>query len=151
MRNKESLVALNSLFIRINKERKRITQQYAEPLGLTMSQVMVLQAANDHPGSIQKELSCETGIATTVLVGILTKMETAGLLYRQSCADNRRIYQIYVTEKGKHYIEKIDQVTVSVMSEMMGGFSEEEMGVLYGFLQRIHGNCLTSPRNAGEE
>ena len=71
MRNKESLVALNSLFIRINKERKRITQQYAEPLGLTMSQVMVLQAANDHPGSIQKELSCETGIATTVLVGIL--------------------------------------------------------------------------------
>ena len=151
MQNEERLIEINALLIKINKERKRITRMCAEPLGLTMSQVMVLKAANDHPGSIQKELSCETGIATTVLVGILTKMENAGLLCRRTCADNRRIYQIFLTEKGMQYIGEIDRITVSAMQEITRGFSEEELALLGRLLLRIHDNCVASPRNTGEK
>ena len=83
------------------------------------------------------ELSRQTGLATTTLTSMLDRMETAGLVYRDRGAKDRRKIRIYLTEKAKGLEEDYNAVSEELSRIYYKGFSNQEIEQLESYLERI--------------
>ena len=83
------------------------------------------------------ELSRKTGLAMTTLTGMLDRMETAGLIYRDRGDKDRRKILIFLTDEAKRLEPEYNAVTEEISSIYYKGFSEAEIRELESYLSRI--------------
>ncbi|MBK9254371.1 MAG: MarR family transcriptional regulator [Saprospiraceae bacterium] len=90
------------------------------------------QASN--PGKI-KEVMLDKGADLTRL---LDKLEKFGWIVRESCPENRRMMNIYVSEAGLVVINDIDE-ELSALAENLKSLEEEEYGQISDLLDKMRG------------
>ena len=76
--------------------------------GLTPGQPKVLDYLRHHDGTVQKEIAANCHIEPASLTTILNGMEAKGLIQRRLCPDNHRFYNVYLTELGLTYVERLE-------------------------------------------
>ena len=83
------------------------------------------------------ELSRKTGLAMTTLTGMLDRMDTAGLIYRDRGDKDRRKILIFLTDEAKRLEPEYNAVTEEISSIYYKGFSEAEIRELESYLSCI--------------
>lgn len=80
------------------------------PSGYSMSAVMTLAAIYDSKKKQPRptDIAAYCGISSAAVTGILDRLEKEGLVQRIMSADDRRSFQIYLTEKGTRFCKSID-------------------------------------------
>ncbi|MFD1465027.1 MarR family winged helix-turn-helix transcriptional regulator [Lapidilactobacillus mulanensis] len=68
--------------------------------GLTRLQAMTLKKVYQNPGVSMSQLSTSTGIARAQLTRLISKLEESDLVQRQHNDTNRRMVNVYGTDKG---------------------------------------------------
>ena len=77
------------------------------PHGLPTGSLTVLALIAANPGSSQSALAKRAGLNKSALVGIVESLEQRGLVERDRVADDRRRYQVSVTDSGRQAIEAL--------------------------------------------
>lgn len=107
---------------------------------LTSGQPKVLEYLFTHDGAVQKEIAEACLIEPATVTSLLYRMEKQGLIIRQINKENRRYWNVYLTEQGKEEAEYVNDIFREMEAEALNGFSKEETDMLLSYLRRIHKN-----------
>ncbi|WP_404712960.1 MarR family transcriptional regulator [Sphingomonas sp. MMS24-J13] len=100
----------------------------------------VLSWAHLLPGIKQTELAERMNISGPTLVRILDSLEGQHLIERRESADDRRVKEIHLTERGKPVVEQIDAEVSEIRDAVLEGVSEEELRTCLNVLAHLRRN-----------
>jgi DNA-binding MarR family transcriptional regulator len=106
-------------------------------LDLSPPHAGILRALAGAPGISQQALGSSLGILPSRLVILVDELDERGLIERRDDPDDRRTYQLFVTEKGRQALEAIGRVARAHQDALCAALSEDERQTLAGLLSRI--------------
>ncbi|MBC8578426.1 MarR family winged helix-turn-helix transcriptional regulator [Zhenhengia yiwuensis] len=143
MENKFSNIRGNTLhmaLINVGHLHRRRSSRYFEKLDLSHAQPKILDFLSENDGCIQREIAVHCAREAATMTSILGIMEKSGLIERRPNPKDRRILNVFLTQKGKDIQKNIGETFSQLDKECLEGFSEEEYAQLIDYLERIYNN-----------
>ena len=106
-------------------------------LGMHRGQPPVLFTLEKHEGMSNSEMAEFLNITPATLTNKIKRMEKAGLVIRKRDPQDERFIRIYMTEKGRGIMNQLRTSMEEMESNLLRGFSEEEIEDLRGKMRRI--------------
>ena len=106
-------------------------------LDLVRRQAEIIQELHRKPGSSQDEIADKLLINKSGITRQLTAMEEAGLVTRQVSPTDRRVTQVYLTEKAEKLLPEIWKVNREWSEYLTEGLTEEEQELLTRVLENV--------------
>lgn len=123
--------------------RKRF-EQHARDSGLTRSQWQVLAYLDQNAG-IQQGALAELMDVEPITVGrLLDKLESCGLAERRPHATDRRIWQLYLTEKARPKLTELRALGEHTRAEAFGDIPQAERDQLLATLGQMKANLTAA-------
>lgn len=108
---------------------------------LTCSNAWIIGYVSDSGGSVfQRELENEFGVTRSTASKVLILLEKKGLIRREGVSHDARLKKITLTEKAQEIADTMREDNIIMEQKLLQGFSDSELEVLYGFLDRIQNN-----------
>lgn len=107
---------------------------------LTPGQPKVLEYLSTHDGAIQKEIASACHIEPASITSVLSGMEKAGLVKKQTDPLSKRNVNVFITPQGREKWHEIEPVFHQIDDAALSGFSKEEAEQLNCFLNKIYEN-----------
>lgn len=111
---------------------------------LTPGQPKILDYLQNHNGCVQKEIAKGCHIEPASITVILKGMESKGYIERKMLKGDRRSLYVFLTEKGKKYIEYLNEKFDKVENTALKNFSEDEKQQLNDLLMRVYENMIAN-------
>lgn len=131
---------LHRAIIDVNKLHRKTAKNHFEELGITHGQPKLLDFLVEHDGCIQRELASHCHIEPATVTSILNTMEKSGLIERRQNPNDKRILNVFLTQKGKETQKSVFKVFQDLDRKCLIGFSKEEEEALMSYLGRIYDN-----------
>ena len=111
-----------------------------EPYDLTTPQFALLAFLWQQDGLTQAELSEKGQIDRSTIGGLIDRLERNGLLERRQHPQDRRAYQIHLTEQGKAMEETLSACADRSLKRYTNGLSDGEITELRRMLEILRGD-----------
>ncbi len=136
------LQILDSMCILLAKSEQKhfsYTKKMLDQSGLEISpgQLVVLYSLFTKDNISISELSKNVLLDNSTLTGLIDRLEKTDFVMRIDTPNDRRSYQIILTEKAKIHKATILQLMKQIESKMLEGSSEAEIFMFRSILQRI--------------
>jgi DNA-binding MarR family transcriptional regulator len=138
---------LHILLIHIIKRHKDVVEKKFEAHGVTYGQPKILRFLARNDGCIQRELAKSCHIKPATVTNLLALMEKAELIERRQNPKDKRVLNVYLTEKGRAAQKKVEEIFVEIEGMCLEGFSEEEIDQLMDYFVRIEANLKRREEN----
>lgn len=113
---------------------------------LTPGQPKILDYLQNHNGCVQKEIAKGCHIEPASITVILKGMESKGYIERKILNGDRRSLYVFLTEKGKKYIEYLNEKFDKVENTALKNFTEDEKQQLNDLLMRVYENMIANEK-----
>jgi DNA-binding MarR family transcriptional regulator len=94
---------------------------------VTPIQVMLLFFLQKNNGSSLTQISQGLMLENPTITGLIDRLEKLGYVKRSDHPDDRRVYLIYLTEKGKKVANKALPIVKRLNEQVKEGYSKEEI------------------------
>ncbi|MEN7531108.1 MarR family transcriptional regulator [Cupriavidus sp. 2SB] len=121
-------------------------EQEVSGLDMTHAQAICLMMLAEGEATTVTDLARALNTDAGSVTRLLSRMEKRGLIARTRRDDDRRVVDLSITAEGDALVEKLPVALCNVMRRGFDGFSQQEIDVLCGMLQRI----ITNTCPAGE-
>jgi DNA-binding MarR family transcriptional regulator len=138
---------LHMALIKFSKSHIRKAQMEFNKVGLTQGQPKILDFLVENDGCIQREIAESCEIEPATVTSLLANMEKCELIYRSENPKNRRILNVFLTDKGKMAQKEVRKIFKSMDDECFEGFSDEEKLQAINFLNRMRENLLRGEKD----
>ena len=108
-----------------------------QELKLAPAHAGILRAIAATPGISQQALASLLGMVPSRLVALLDELQALELLERRDHADDRRVYALHLTEKGRKAMSDIGRVARAHDDAICAALNEKERASLWSLLTRI--------------
>ncbi len=135
MNRKESLGYLVS---HLNVELQHELDSRLKRYQLDIKLWPVLFALWQEEGISQTELSRRCDVANYTMTRLLDQLQVQGLIYRHQEEDNRRAFQIFMTDPAKAMEQDLIREAERVNEKFMAALDEPERGQLLMLLNKIN-------------
>ena len=108
-----------------------------QELELAPAHAGILRAIAAGSGISQQALASLLGMVPSRLVALIDELEGLELLERRDNADDRRVYALHLTEKGRRAMSDIGRVARAHDDAICAALSEKERASLWSMLTRI--------------
>ncbi|MCE9789357.1 MarR family winged helix-turn-helix transcriptional regulator [Shewanella chilikensis] len=135
MNRKESLGYLVS---HLNVELQHELDSRLKRYQLDIKLWPVLFALWQEEGISQTELSRRCDVANYTMTRLLDQLQVQGLIYRHQEEDNRRAFQIFLTDQAKAMEQDLIREAERVNEKFMAALDEPERGLLLMLLNKIN-------------
>ncbi len=125
------------LLAQVGSHAARKFAERLEPINLTPPSVGILGILRKSGGLSQQALAAKLRMHPSGLVSIIDDLEERGLLKRQDKPDDRRVYELHVTDKGQALFSDIGRIAQGHEKSLCAALSEAEREQLREMLQRI--------------
>lgn len=129
--------SLQKLFHKTFRTSLKRVKRRLHAHGLSKGQPEMLEYLAKNDGCIQKEVADNCNLEPATVTSVLGNMEKSGFIKRESNPKDRRILNVYLTEKGKEAQKKAADVITEIGEDNFKGFTEEEKLQFSGYLNRI--------------
>lgn len=109
-------------------------------LDLTKEQMIVLKRLHSDDGLSQNELAFLTIRNKSSLTRLLSKMEKKGYISRQQSKEDKRINNVYLTQKGKETFTSTKPVIKKMITKMEKNITNTEKEQIITILKKIQEN-----------
>lgn len=132
----EAALALVRTNDRLQIQFARLFRQF----GLTPSQYNVLRILRGAGQPLPiLEIAERTVTVVPGITGLVDRLEKAGLVRRERCAEDRRVIYVALTDKAAKTLAKIDRPLVEMHRRLMRHLSRKELTQLIGLLEKVRG------------
>lgn len=111
------------------------------PLDITAAQYVVLMSLANGECSSASDLCKGISYDPGAMTRMIDRLERRGLVRRVPKPDDRRSFQLELTEEGKVMVPKVRIAGMRVLNRMLDGFTTKEAQQLEGFLLRMLDNA----------
>lgn len=131
-----------SSLLRINRQRMRMLRCSAlTPRQYVGVMHLVVLYTGRHPGASQEDIVNFYAVDKASVARSARRLEELGHIRREFAPDNRRQYQLFLTEAGREMLTVIDQATERFQQQLAAGISPEDWARLAALLQRLEDNA----------
>ena len=118
------MISIRKIVRAVNLESKRIEKNY----GLSIPQLLTLKFLKDNSNfsSTMKLLKDHLSLNASTVTGIISRLETKGLIARLPSPDDRRSTPIVLTSKGHELINKTDESLHERMSSRANKIQDQD-------------------------
>jgi DNA-binding MarR family transcriptional regulator len=136
---RKPLLKQNAAFLlsQVGAHSAEVFAKLLVPQQLSPAHSGILWMLGRSAGLSQRQLAAALKIHPSRLVAILDELEERGLIERQAHSEDRRLYALYLTEKGKGTFERLKRIAQQHRKVISAALSEKECEQLTEFLQRI--------------
>lgn len=107
------------------------------PLGLSPRAFGVLSNLNVSEDQTQQQLADALGIHRNNMVGLIDKMESEGWVRRHRSEQDRRAFNIRLTDTGRTLVNRVQETIVVLEQTVTSDLSTEERATMAALLQRL--------------
>lgn len=125
--------------------------QAMERMNIGVGQVPILGLLGENGTMTQRQIAEEIRVTPATICGTMKRMEKAGLIRREPNANDGRVNCISLTDEGRARMTEAKAAIDQSHSEMLAGFSQEELQMMYGFVKRMGENLMRAVDTAEEE
>jgi len=122
----------------------KVNQKFRENLSIcriTPAQYFMLYYLWEEDGLSPTQLANLSGLDTSTVTGLLSRLDEKGFITRINSKDDRRSVNVYLTKKGAKLRDSVDLIIQKSNEEVLSGLNNAEQVVLEDFLLRISGIC----------
>lgn len=123
-----------------NAVKEKMAEQL-KPFDISMEQFNVLRILRGQKGepanlfTIQERMVSKMSNTTRLVDKLIAKQ----LVMRNTCEQNRRKVEIFITEKGLSLLSEIDPVIVTAEEQALKNLTPEDMATLNELLEKLRG------------
>ena len=136
---------MDSLMRSINRTHRCSKRYYNEKLnadGITGNQQIYIFQICRHPGISQEQLSQRIAVNKSNVTRQLCALEQNGFIRRQPSSEDKRVLQVFPTEKAEALYPKVLDIMHLWNSLLLEDFSEDEKSLLLSMMQRVQEKAL---------
>ena len=138
---------INKIFFRLIRcHRKRSHSEFGK-FEISKGQPMLLNYLAENNGSIQKDIAKNCNIEPATATSILATMERAGFIERKPNPNDKRIMNVYLTEKGRKTQINSQEAMCKIERQCFKGFTEEEKEKAKEIFERMYNNLMEGDEN----
>jgi DNA-binding MarR family transcriptional regulator len=100
--------------------------QETEAHGVTPVQYAGLQAVRKSPGIDQRTLARSIGLDTSTVAGVIDRLESRGLMVRNSSRDDRRVRLLSLTDEGLALLDEIQPAMMRAQQRILEPLSKKD-------------------------
>lgn len=114
-----------------------------QKVDLTLSQFRILVYLVTHTEKVvtQREIELDFKVSHPTINGILGRMEEKGLITTSLVKQGKQQKQVFLTEKGKETLKKVDKSRMEDTKALRELFSETELEQFSEYLSRMLSYC----------
>lgn len=131
---------LHGSLIRLNNIHRKMAKREFQKVDLTEGKPRLLDFIISNPGCSQREIASCCKIEPATATSILSSMEKEELIYRERNTKDKRILNVFLTEKGIEAQKKVEKVFLELDEICFDGFSEKERIDAINTLNRLYEN-----------
>lgn len=130
--------------VRIGKMTRAIAVQRfsAKNFEITPEQLMVLSALIDHDGLYQRQIGMITLKDRPNITRIINILEKMNFVTRKPDVNKRKIYKIFVTDKGKNVVKKVMPTALELWENIVDGVDEDELEITLKVMNKFRENLM---------
>ena len=133
---------LHGSLVRLNKMHRTMAKKEFQKVNLTEGKPKLLNFINNNPGCSQREIASCCKIEPATATSILASMEKENLIYRERNSKDKRILNVFLTEKGVDAQRKVEKVFLELEKVCFDGFSQQERNDAINTLNRLYENLV---------
>lgn len=131
---------LHCSLIRLTKIHRKMAKKEFQKVNLTEGKPKLLDFIISNPGCSQRKIASCCKIEPATATSILAAMEKEELIYRERNQNDRRILNVFLTEKGIEAQKKVEKVFLELDEVCFDGFSKQERIDAINTLNRLYEN-----------
>lgn len=131
---------IGKLLASVNNKKDAYYNSQLKAIGLSRGQAFVINVINSYGVIQQDELTKNLEIDKSAVTRILKNLEKNDFIQRQISLHDHRIYEIYLTEKGKKISPIVNEIIENATSVLCEGMTELEKEQLVCLLLKIKEN-----------
>ena len=108
-----------------------------EKHGVTLEQWIILAHLHQNDGLEQHQIAMLCAKTKGTITHLLDHLERRNLVYRRAHPQDRRIKQVFLTDKGHELKDKLIGTAHYCIDEMTDGMPQEDLETTYRTLRRI--------------
>lgn len=105
--------------------------------GLTIALWPTLMCLWEEEGVTQKEISDKARVQRSTTTRTLDKLEALGLIERKADPNSRRVFKIFLTDKGRKLEEELLPIPLALTKKFLEPLSANEQEDLIRILQKL--------------
>ncbi len=125
------------MFSDLIKQFYEVKSDALKVLDLKLSHLKILHLLSDHNGINQQEIALISASKRSTISEIISEMESEDLVVRIVNNTDRRVMNIFLTEKGKSASDLVQSEFRSYCMQCMEGFSDAEVLLFQQLLNRF--------------
>lgn len=129
--------SLGMLLGDVHRQMRRLFLQQLEGSCLTQAQSRALVHISRCEGMRQVDLAEKLDIQPITLARQLDQLAESGLIERRNDPNDRRAYQLFLTDTAAPYLERLRQAAEVVHQRTLSALSAEEVAALYRSLETL--------------
>lgn len=136
---------MDSLMRSINRTHRCSIRYYSEQMktdSISGHQHIYIFQICRHPGISQEQLSQRIAVNKSTVTRQLSSLEQNGFIRRCSSCEDKRIMQVFPTEKAEALYPKVLETMRSWNRLLMEDFTESEQELLLSMMQRVQKKAL---------
>jgi DNA-binding MarR family transcriptional regulator len=126
--------------IYLQAESRRLAREQCARHGITATQLNVLKLLQGIGDLSLSELSRHMAARNSTVTGIIDRMAAADLVTREQSAEDRRVWKIRLTDRGRDIAERIDVAPWDLLRSALLALPEAELKRLIATLTKIAGH-----------
>jgi DNA-binding MarR family transcriptional regulator len=120
--------------------RRILIDETFKPLNVTRSQAWLLAYLSRRDGSTQSELADQMNLGKVAVGGLVDRLEASGMIERRAHPSDRRVNNIFLTEKGRKVVTQIRKLTLDANKDMLKGLSMKDLKTVVSVMQTFKRN-----------
>jgi len=125
------------LLVRAARGMKKALDTELNKFGLTSSQQTILSLLNKKDGASLSEIGKSVFLDKPAITGLADRLEKDGFVERRRTSSDRRVIQLFLSEKGRLLIHQTDSIASAVDQRIIKFLSESELSNLRNILNKI--------------
>lgn len=117
--------------------QKTADRTLLETAELTTSQAAVLSIVKAEGGRGQRQIAQDLKQNESAVTAMATRLIALGLLVRERCESDRRVWLLRVTEEGERRLKAIAPAFTEVNARIEAELSDDEIEQLAALLERV--------------
>lgn len=124
--------------VELMRQMRRCNHLLYHKFSLNLSQNRILSVLNREGPMTQKALMCRMQIQPGSLSEVISKVESAGLVERRRCEDDRRNFEIRLTQEGVKQAEAFERDRQDMAQLLFATLDAGEKQQLMNLMTKLH-------------
>lgn len=125
------------LVVRTARTMKKALDAKLSEFGLTTSQHTVLSALAKEDGLSLSEVGKRVFLDKPAITGLADRLEKDNFVERRRTSKDRRVIQLFLTEKGSSLLQELDELAAMVDHKLVESLSKPDLEKFRSTLNRI--------------